>query len=367
MTRRGAGTALDSSLIQRGCHIKLALANLTHISWKIKSVELCPSGRPRPTGSRRNGWRLVSDQLDADGNPLRLLLVHAHPDDETTTTGATIARYRSQGLPVTLVTCTRGERGEDVTLGVPIYTDDEKADQLGRQRVAELDGATRALGLADARFLGGAGAWWDSGMADAPVPHPRAFSAGDLDEQTAQLVAIVREVRPQVIVTYDERGGYGHPDHIRAHDVAVAAFEAAADPAAFPAAGPVWQVSKLYAAVIPFSRMRRAAKILAAAPPNGGSPLQALADAPEDTPAEAVPFAVPDELVCAQIDAREWIGAKAAAMRSHRTQMAPDSWFFALADEPGADFAREYYRILRGRPAPERDGELEDDLFAGLR
>lgn len=309
----------------------------------------------------------MADQFDADGNPLRLLMVHAHPDDETTTTGATIARYRSLGVPVTLVTCTRGERGEDVIAGVPGHTDDEEADRFGLQRIGELEGAARALGLVDTRFLGGPGTWWDSGMADALAPHPRAFSAGDLAEQTAQLVAIVREVRPQVIVTYDERGGYGHPDHIRAHDVAVSAFDAAADPAAFPEAGPAWQVSKLYAAVIPFSRMRRAAKILAAAPPNGGSPLQALADAPEDTPAEAVPFAVPDELVCARIDAREWIGAKAAAMRSHRTQMAADSWFFTLADEPGGDFAEEHYRILRGKPAPDRDGELEDDLFAGLR
>lgn len=309
----------------------------------------------------------MADQLDADGNPLRLLMVHAHPDDETTTTGATIAHYRSQGLPVTLVTCTRGERGEDVIVGSAGYSDDEQADGLGVRRVAELDGAAQALGLADVRFLGGVGTWWDSGMADALVPHPRAFSAGDLGEQTAQLVAIVREVRPQVIVTYDERGGYGHPDHIRAHDVAVAAFDAAADPAAFPAAGPAWQASKLYAAVVPFSRMRNAAKILAAASTSGGSPLQALADAPEDTLAEAVPFAVPDELVCARIDARDWIGAKAAAMRSHRSQMAADSWFFTLADEPGGQFAEEYYRILRGQAAPDRDGELEDDLFAGLR
>ena len=92
-------------------------------------------------------------------------------------------------------------------------------------------------------FLGGAGTWWDSGMADARVPHPRAFSDGALAEQTAQLVEIVREVRPHVIVTYDERGGYGHPDHIRAHDVAMAAFDAASDPAAYPEAGPAWSVT----------------------------------------------------------------------------------------------------------------------------
>jgi N-acetyl-1-D-myo-inositol-2-amino-2-deoxy-alpha-D-glucopyranoside deacetylase len=309
----------------------------------------------------------VSNDLDRDGNQLRLLLVHAHPDDETTTTGATIARYRSLGVPVTLVTCTRGERGEDVLAGSAGHLDDEAAETFGRSRVAELDVAAYALGLEDVRFLGGLGAWWDSGMADARVAHPRAFSKGDLGEQTAQLVAIVREVRPQVIVTYDERGGYGHPDHIRAHDVAVAAFDAAADSSAFPEAGPAWRTAKLYAAVVPYSQMRRAAQILANSDVEGANPLRDLAGLPETPPVEALPFSVPDELVCAQIDARDWIATKAAAMRAHRTQMGANGWFFALTDDPERAFAIEHYRILRGQAAPDSEGELEDDLFAGLR
>lgn len=294
--------------------------------------------------------------LDEDDKPPRLLLVHAHPDDETTTTGATIARYCASGAHVTLVTCTRGERGEDVLVDSPGYgaDQDEAAERLGQARVEELGRAARALGLEDVRFLGGAGTWWDSGMADARVPHPRAFSEGDLAEQTAQLVAIVRETRPHVIVTYDERGGYGHPDHIRAHEVAMAAFDAAADPAAFPQAGPAWAVEKAYAAVVPLSAMRVAAEQLESAEFEGGNPLGAGDD---------VPFAVPDELVSARVDAREWIAAKASAMRAHRTQTGSNSWFFVLTDEPGRRFGIEHYRLLRSR-AGHPGTQVVDDLFA---
>jgi len=307
--------------------------------------------------------------LDEYDKPPRLLLVHAHPDDETTTTGATIARYCASGSLVTLVTCTRGERGEDVLVDSPGYgaDEDEAAERLGRVRVEELGRAARALGLEDVRFLGGAGTWWDSGMADARVPHPRAFAEGDLAEQTAQMVAIVREARPHVIVTYDERGGYGHPDHIRAHEVAMAAFDAAADPAAFPQAGPAWAVEKAYAAVVPFSAMRLAAEQLESAEFEGGNPLEAMAPGGEP-PGEAlsaddVPFAVPDELVSARVDAREWIAAKASAMRAHRTQMGANSWFFVLTDEPGRQFGIEHYRLLRSR-AGQGGAQVVDDLFA---
>jgi N-acetyl-1-D-myo-inositol-2-amino-2-deoxy-alpha-D-glucopyranoside deacetylase len=294
---------------------------------------------------------------DETDKPPRLLLVHAHPDDETTTTGATIARYCASGALVTLVTCTRGERGENVLLDSPGYGADENeaAEQLGRARVEELEKAARALGLYDVRFLGGVGTWWDSGMADARVPHPRAFSEGSLAEQTAQLVEIVREVRPHVMVTYDERGGYGHPDHIRAHEVAMAAFDAAADPDAVPQAGPAWSIERAYAAVVPHSVMRSAAERLTEAEFEGGNPLEAET--------EELPFGVPDELVSARVDAREWIGAKASAMRAHRTQMGADSWFFVLADDPGRQFGVEHYRVLRSRVGDHGE-HVVDDLFA---
>jgi N-acetyl-1-D-myo-inositol-2-amino-2-deoxy-alpha-D-glucopyranoside deacetylase len=188
------------------------------------------------------------------------------------------------------------------------------------------------------------------------------FSDGDLEEQTAHLVAIIRNTRPQVLVTYDERGGYGHPDHIRAHEVSVAAFEAAGDGSSHPTAGPPWAVAKLYAAVVPHSSLRRAAQLMAET--TGVNPFTTDG---EPLPDEALPFGVPDEAVTAQIDAREWTAAKAAAMRAHRSQAEVNSWFFTLVDDPARGFGVEHFRLLRGTAAPAGAGEREDDLFAGLR
>jgi N-acetyl-1-D-myo-inositol-2-amino-2-deoxy-alpha-D-glucopyranoside deacetylase len=308
-----------------------------------------------------------------------MLLVHAHPDDETTTTGATIARYAAEGVDVTLVTCTRGERGEIVdaittpdrptpdrpTPDRPTGDRDgaDDAETLGARRVQELREAARMLGLRDVRFLGGAGTWWDSGMADARIPHPRAFADGDLPTQARHLAAVIREVRPQVLVTYDERGGYGHPDHVRAHDVTLAGYQIAADPQALPELGDEWSVPKVYAAVVPYSQLRRAVEILATAVVDGANPFAGVDGSAE---LESIPFGVPDESVTARIDAREWIDAKTAAMRAHRSQMDTNGWFFALAGDPDRGFGLEHYRLLRGdRAAPP--GEFEDDVFAGVR
>jgi N-acetyl-1-D-myo-inositol-2-amino-2-deoxy-alpha-D-glucopyranoside deacetylase len=155
--------------------------------------------------------------------PRRLLFVHAHPDDETIGTGGTTARYAAAGVAVTLVTCTLGEEGEVIPPELAMLTSDQ-ADQLGGYRVGELRAACAALGVTDHRFLGGIGRWGDSGMAGtAANTHPRAFAAGDPATQAAQLTGILTEVRPQVVVTYDPEGGYGHPDHIRAHEITTAA------------------------------------------------------------------------------------------------------------------------------------------------
>jgi N-acetyl-1-D-myo-inositol-2-amino-2-deoxy-alpha-D-glucopyranoside deacetylase len=317
-------------------------------------------------------WELMMEPnarpaVDRDGNPLHLLLVHAHPDDETTTTGATMTHYAAQGVPVTLVTCTRGERGENrlAEPGTPPATEDDAvAEQLGQTRVRELAAAMRELGVTDARFLGGAGTWWDSGMADARNPHPRAFADGDLAEQTGQLVAILRETRPQVVVTYDAFGGYGHPDHIRAHEVAVAAVAAAGDKEQFPDAGEPWQVAKTYAAAVSYSSLRSAAETLGAMDLPGGNPFAAVLDGGSEGD---LPFGVPDDDITARIDAREAMPAKIASMRAHATQMDPESWFFALAANPDREFAREQFQIMRGTPAPAEGSAFEDDLFAGLR
>src|SRR5438445_5878247 len=164
----------------------------------------------------------------------RMLLVHAHPDDETIGTGATMAKYVADGAHVTLVTCTLGEEGE-ILVPELAHLAADKEDGLGEHRTGELAAAMKALGVTDHRFLGGPGRWRDSGMMGLPTnDDPGCFWQADLDVAVGELVRVVREVRPQVVITYDENGGYGHPDHIQAHRVAVAAFDAAADPGRYP-------------------------------------------------------------------------------------------------------------------------------------
>jgi N-acetyl-1-D-myo-inositol-2-amino-2-deoxy-alpha-D-glucopyranoside deacetylase len=289
---------------------------------------------------------------DPAGNPLQLMFVHAHPDDETTTTGATIARYAAEGVGVALVTCTRGERGEMLAPDQQAQLSDPDPDKaarlLGAHRERELAVACQALGIGPPRFLGGAGRWWDSGMAGDQ--HGRALAAGELAEQAAELAGLIRSIRPQVIVTYDKRGGYGHPDHIRAHDITLAAVDVAR---------PDWPVARVYAAVVPRSAIVRAAKLLAESPMSGENPLTEAADP------QILPFVVADEDVSVAVDARAYAARKIAAMRAHRTQMPPDAWFFVLAERAGAEFGVEHYQLLRA-DGPVPDGVL-DDLFAGLR
>jgi N-acetyl-1-D-myo-inositol-2-amino-2-deoxy-alpha-D-glucopyranoside deacetylase len=159
-----------------------------------------------------------------------LLVVHAHPDDESIETGITMARYAAAGVPVTLVTCTLGELGEIIPADLA-YLGAERGDLLGKYRIGELDAACAALGVQDHRFLGGPGRWRDSGMMGLPSnDDPGCFWQADLDEAALDLVAIIREVRPRVMVSYDDRGFYGHPDHIQAHRVAWRAFQLAGDP-----------------------------------------------------------------------------------------------------------------------------------------
>ena len=161
----------------------------------------------------------------------RLLLVHAHPDDESIGTGATMARYAASGAHVTLVTCTLGELGEIIPPGLAALAAD-RDDQLGGYRIGELSAACRALGVIDHRYLGGPGRWRDSGMiGTSGNDDPRSFWLADVEEAATALAAVIREVRPQVMVTYDDDGFYGHPDHIQAHRVAWRAFQLAADPA----------------------------------------------------------------------------------------------------------------------------------------
>src|SRR5215212_5485311 len=226
----------------------------------------------------------------------RLLLVHAHPDDETINNGATMARYVAEGASVTLLTCTLGEEGEVLVPELAQLAADQ-ADQLGGYRIGELAAAMAALGVTDWRWLGGAGRYRDSGMMGTPAnSHPRAFWNADLEEAAAHAVAVVREVRPQVVVTYDENGGYGHPDHIQAHRVAMRAVEAAADPSFRPELGEPWQVAKVYWCALPRSVVRQGLEAMAAL--GEASPFEGLGDLDD------VDFVVADEVVTAAIDGR---------------------------------------------------------------
>jgi len=291
----------------------------------------------------------------------RLLLVHAHPDDESINNGATMARYVAEGAQVTLLTCTLGEEGEVLVPELAQLAADQ-ADQLGGYRIWELRAAMDALGVTDVRFLGGAGRYRDSGMMGTPAnANPRAFWNADLDEAAAHAVAVVREVRPQVVVTYDENGGYGHPDHIQAHRVAMRAVEAAADPSFSPELGEPWQVAKVYWCAMPRSVIQEGIAAMEAL--GEASPFDGLGDLDE------VDFVVADDVVTAAVDGRRYAGQKDAALRAHPTQITVDGPFFALSNNLGLEvLGVEHYRLVSGErgPAGPTPQGWEDDLFAGL-
>lgn len=292
----------------------------------------------------------------------RVLFVHAHPDDEVLATGATMAAYAAdRDTHVTLVTCTLGEIGE-VLVPELVNLRFDLDDQLGGYRIGELDRACAALGVADHRFLGAPGKWRDSGMMGTKEnADPRCLWQADLDEATADLVRVVREVRPQVLVTYDANGAYGHPDHIRAHELTTRAFDAAADPSFAPDAGEPWQPSKLYHTALPKSSLQ-----------SGIDHIRDAGRAEEFfggvTSAEDLPMGVPDDQITTQFDGGDQFDKKMDAMRAHATQIEVDGMFYALADGAGQRaWGTEHFILVRGvRGLSAGPDGREDDLFAGL-
>lgn len=279
-----------------------------------------------------------------------LLAVHAHPDDECIGTGGILARYAAEGVRTVLVTCTDGAVGEisDPSLATP--------ENLVEVRSRELDESVRILRVSRLVKLG----YRDSGMAGtADNQHPFSFQQAPFDQAVERVVKLVREERPEVIVTYDERGGYGHPDHIRAHQVAVAAFEAAGDSARFPSAGLAWAPSKLYYNVVPRSAFARFVERLRAA--GIDVPFGEQVEAAEASGGDP-PFGVSDERVTTTVDVSAYVGQKRAALESHRTQMGPDQFFMRIPQELFAEvFGRETFQRVAG------PGDTpEADLFAGL-
>ena len=281
----------------------------------------------------------------------RLLLVHAHPDDETINNGVTMAKYTALGAQVTLVTCTRGEEGEVLVNELANLASD-KDDKLGEHREIELKDAMDELGIKDFRFLGAPSKKWrDSGMMGTPAnDRDDVFWQADLDEASIELVKIILEIKPQVLITYDEFGGYGHPDHIKAHRVAMRAAELAANQG--------WQVSKIYWNTMPRSVIQMG--------------IEKMKEVGSDffgaESADDLPFAKPDELVSTVVNAPEYVPAKLAAMKAHATQISVDGPFFALSNNLGLSvWGDEYYTLVKGeKSAPFDANGRELDIFAGI-
>ncbi len=288
----------------------------------------------------------------------RLLLVHAHPDDETIGTGATMAKYVDAGAHVALVTCTLGEEGE-ILLDEHAHRAADRDDTLGEHRKIELADAMKALGVVDHRQLGGDGKYRDSGMMGLPDnDDPTCFWQADLLAAAADLVAVIREVRPQVLVTYDDFGGYGHPDHIQAHRVAMYGAALAAAPSYRPDLGQAWDIAKIYWTAFPKSIVLAGIAALKAA----GETTGFAAMDPDE-----MPFVVDDALVTTTVDAEDWLDRKMAAMAAHATQISLEDGFFALSNNLGSRaFGREYFRLVKGTLGPVDESNHETDLFAGL-
>ncbi len=302
-----------------------------------------------PTDHRSNDHR----PSDRAGNPLCLLAVHAHPDDEASKGSGTVAKYADEGIRSVLVCCTGGEAGDILN---PAADTPEVRANLRDVRMAELQASVDAIGYAALHMLG----YHDSGMPDTDV-NARAdnFANAPLDEAVEQLVAIIRAERPQVVVTYaEDREFYPHPDHIRVHEISVPAFDAAGDPDRFPDAGEPWQPSKMY--YTGWSRRRILALHEEFERRGDESPYARWFE--RDFPDH-------DDRFTTMIDVGEYLHRRRAALLAHRTQVDPEGFWMRLPDDvvreifPWEEYAPAGTLVDPGVP----EGEPEDDLFAGLR
>ena len=312
--------------------------------------------------------------LAAPARQHTLLAVHAHPDDESVGMGGTLAKAVAAGQRVVVVTCTRGEMGEIV---VPELDTPDNHRRLGELRAAEMEAAMAELGVTEWDNLG----YRDSDMMGRVGNRdPRSFWQASLDEAIGRLVWLVRLHRPDVMTTYNEFGGYGHPDHIRAHLVAVGAFARAGDPTCYPeqlegrepagdqAGGGVepWSPAKLYEQAVPASVRLKMNERLAAAgmrsfwlPPEDATPEQVA-----EHEAFIEKALIPDELVTTRIDVNDFLEAKLAATRRHVTQISPEHPFMRFGVEGWREFGGYEAFVLRESRVPTEIPET--DLFAGL-
>jgi mycothiol S-conjugate amidase len=282
---------------------------------------------------------------------LRLMHVHAHPDDESSKGAASTARYVAEGAEVHVVTCTGGERGSILN---PKMDRPEILANITEVRRQEMERARDILGITQ-HWLGFVDSGWPDGDPKPPLPEG-CFGLAPLEESVEALVRIVRAVRPHVLTTYDERGGYPHPDHIRCHEVSVAAFEAAGDPDRFPEAGEPWQPAKLYYHHS-FNRPR----------------MQALHDAMQQHGLESPweerlkdwkPEPEWDARITTRVVCDRWFGVRDQALLAHATQIDPDGFWFAIPRELQAEvWPTEDYELVTSHVEASTP---EDDLFAGL-
>jgi N-acetyl-1-D-myo-inositol-2-amino-2-deoxy-alpha-D-glucopyranoside deacetylase len=307
-----------------------------------------------------------------------LLAVHAHPDDESIGTGGALALYASRGARTILVTCTRGEEGEivDDELKAQI-ADNAPSKEIAQERLAnhrdtELAAAVAALNVTQAYQLG----YRDSGMAGTESNvHPRAFTNVHIAEATARLIEIVRRERPQVMVSYDEIGGYGHPDHIMAHRIALLAYKGAANSEVYPQQSdetPPWQPLKFYYIAMSRGQMRR--MVNAAQAFGIDMPFGNRMDAEErailrgepidpDHP-ERPPFGIDDDAITTTLDIRSVLANKRAAMSAHRSQLTFERMLANIPDETIKEYyGTETFKLVRSHVATTWP---EDDLFAGV-
>lgn len=273
------------------------------------------------------------------------MAIFAHPDDETFGAGGTLAHYASLGFRVVLVTATKGEAGE---IQDPSMTSDEPMVVI-RQR--ELQCACEVLGVEGPVYLG----YRDSGMRGSPDnDHPSSFHRADLDEAAGKVVSAIRHYRPQVVVTFEPGGGYGHPDHVKVHHVATQAFHAAGDPARYPEHGLApWQPRKLYYTALPRRLFRAMAERMRQ---EGTDPGTRRFDAEK--------MGMPDELITTEIDVSAVLDKKMKAFRCHRSQLSPSGMVARLSSESMSEFMRtEYF----WRAIPEVSSpNIERDLFEGI-
>ena len=280
---------------------------------------------------------------------LSLLTVHAHPDDEASKGAGTVARYSSEGAKAVLVCCTGGEAGDILN---PAMDRPEVRERIHEVRREELQRSADILGYEELVWLG----YKDSGMPDSEAnADPDCFAMADLDEAVGRLVAVIRRVRPHVIVTYpDEQSGYPHPDHLRVHDITIPAFEYAGDPDAYPDAGEPWQPLKLY--YTQWSRARIEAFH------------NRMLELGIESPFDARWFERPDNSsrITTQVFVGDFYGRRREALLAHATQIDPESKFwFGLPDEEAQRLHPwDDYQLARSLVDTETP---EDDLFAGIR